>query len=70
MTMSTDPKNQSWQMRMDKTDRKNFARLQKQLGVKSQAEAVRFAVTMAIQIMSQPQPVSDPRPIVQEPAVG
>ena len=55
----TETKNEFWQMRADQTDRENFAKLQKQLGVRSQAEAVRFAVTMAIRV-TEPRPDQSP----------
>jgi hypothetical protein len=48
MKMETT-KDTLWNMRTSKTDRTNFAKLKKQMKVRSEAEAVRRAVAMALQ---------------------
>ena len=50
-----ETKNIPWNIRISKSDKKNFQKLAKRLKVKSQAEAVRRAVEMALESTEKPQ---------------
>jgi len=53
--MKKDTKTELWQMRASKAEKDNFAKLKKRLKVRSEAEAIRRAVSMALQA-TDPQP--------------
>lgn len=44
-----------WRMRADQTDKVNIAKLKKKMGVRSESDAVRRAVAMALQA-AEPRP--------------
>ena len=52
-------KNILWNVRISKSERKNISKLAKRLKIKSESEAVRRAVAMALQA-TNPQPDQSP----------